>query len=267
MKPSLSIIIPCYNSENTMEETLVSVVEQDFQNWEAIMVNDGSPDNLERIALQWVLKDARFKYFKKENGGLGTARNFGIAKAEGSYILPLDSDNKIGKHFATKAISILDKNDSLDVVHGDALYFGEQKGRWKVPPFQLDKMLIKNYIDACAIYRKSSVESVGCYDTEMPYQGNEDWDLWLALGSNKANFHYLNEITFDYRVEGTSMIRSFSTEMFDANKAYIVKKYHHLYFTEYARKVTILNGYNDKPLNAVLHYLKRWIKKILKLKK
>ena len=111
MNPILSIIIPCYNSQNTLEETLMSVLEQDFQNWEAILINDGSPDNLEDIALKWVEKDARFKYFKKENGGLGSARNYGINKAKGNYILPLDSDNTIGKSFAQRAITIFEENE------------------------------------------------------------------------------------------------------------------------------------------------------------
>ena len=67
----ISIIIPSYNTEQTLEETCISVINQEYQNWEAIIVNDGSPDNLEEIALEWVKRDSRFKYFKKENGGLG----------------------------------------------------------------------------------------------------------------------------------------------------------------------------------------------------
>lgn len=88
MSTKLSIIIPCYNSESTLETTLKSVLNQEFQEWEAIMVNDGSPDNLEAIALKYVQKDTRFIYFKKENGGLGSARNYGIKKLkENLYFL------------------------------------------------------------------------------------------------------------------------------------------------------------------------------------
>ena len=67
MQPKVSIIIPCYNSESTLNETLQSVFDQKYEAWEAIMVNDGSPDNLETIALNWVEKDDRFKYYKKTN--------------------------------------------------------------------------------------------------------------------------------------------------------------------------------------------------------
>ena len=78
MKPILSIIIPCYNSESTLAETLISVVNQEYEHWEAIIVNDGSPDNVEAIALKWIEKEARFRYFKKSKVGLGSAWNIGI---------------------------------------------------------------------------------------------------------------------------------------------------------------------------------------------
>src|SRR5690554_1163693 len=169
MDPKVSIIIPCYNSEATLEETLNSVKAQEFEDWEAIIVNDGSPDNLEVIALDWVAKDSRFKYFKKENEGLGRTRNYGIEKARGLYILPLDSDNKVASAFIGKAVEILDSEAEIGVVHGDAMYFGEKKGRWKVAPFDFERMLLSNYIDACAVYRKSLWEQVGGYDVQMPY--------------------------------------------------------------------------------------------------
>ena len=110
MTPQLSIIIPCYNSENTLKGTLISVFEQDFQDWEAIIINDGSTDSTEKIAIDWVEKDKRFKCFSKPNEGLGKTRNFGITNALGEYILPLDSDNLIEKSFATKAIEVLESN-------------------------------------------------------------------------------------------------------------------------------------------------------------
>ena len=95
MSTKISIIIPCYNSEATLEDTLKSVADQDYQDWEVVIVNDGSLDATEEIALKWVDEDNRFIYFKKENEGLGKARNYGIERAKGIYILPLDSDNLV----------------------------------------------------------------------------------------------------------------------------------------------------------------------------
>lgn len=234
MKPILSIVIPCYKSEKTLEATLKSVIEQDYQDWEGILVNDGSPDNLEKIALEYVNKDSRFVYFKKENGGLGSARNYGINKSVGKYILPLDSDNLVEKNFAVQAIKILESLKEISVVHGHAKYFGEKTGLWEVDTFDLSKILVHNYIDACAIYRKKLWEKIGGYDENLPYQGHEDWEFWIASGILNANFHHLNQVTFSYFVSRGSMISTFNEDMMLANQDYIVQKYPRLFHKYYA---------------------------------
>ncbi len=229
MNPILSIIIPCYNSESTLESTLESVIKQDFQDWEALIINDGSTDATEEIALRWINKDERFKYFAKPNEGLGKTRNYGIAKSKGSYILPLDSDNQLIKDFSQEAIAVFEKNQDIGVVYGDAEYFGEKTGLWKVADYDFKKMLANNYIDACAIFRKNVWVAVGGYDENMPYQGNEDWEFWIALGVLNVKFHHLNKITFKYFVSKDSMIRSYTVEMLLLNYDHISKKYRNQY--------------------------------------
>lgn len=235
MTALLTIITPCFNSEKTLEKTLQSVFNQSFQDWELIIVNDGSTDDTEKISLEWVQKDPRFKYFYKENGGLGKARNFGIQKAEGIYILPLDSDNIIEKDFTKDAIKVFENNKEVGVVYGNAEYFGEKTGIWKVDDYELDKLLVHNYIDACAVYRKNIWLDVKGYDENMPFQGHEDWEFWIALGNINIQFHHLNKVTFKYFVSSTSMIRSFTKEMTLSNQDYIVKKYSILYHNYYCR--------------------------------
>lgn len=127
MNPLLSIIIPCYNSESTLELTLESVISQDFQDWEAIIINDGSTYTTEEITLRWVEKDKRFKYFAKQSEGLGKTRNFGIERSKGIYILSLDLDNQLIIDFTQDAIVFFEKNQDVGVVYGDAIYFGEKK--------------------------------------------------------------------------------------------------------------------------------------------
>ncbi len=243
MIPKLSIIIPCYNSQLTLELTLQSVVEQEFKDWQAIIVNDGSTDATEEIALRWVENDKRIIYYSKLNEGLGKTRNFGITKSSGKYILPLDSDNLIEKTFAKKAVEILDSNDGIGVVHGHAEYFGERTGIWKIDEFNLEKILVGNYIDACAIFRKRLWSQIGGYDEHMPFQGEEDWGLWIALGELNVNFYHLNQITFKYFVSSKSMIRSFTSEMADLNRDYLVKKYSKLYYRIFKKNQTSINDY------------------------
>lgn len=259
MNPVLSIIIPCYNSAQTAEETFQSILDQHYDDWEALIVNDGSPDNIEEIALKWVEKDKRFKYFKKENGGLGTARNYGIKKANGKYILPLDSDNKIGKEYAKLAIDILEQDNSIGVVYGNPIYFGDKTGDWIVGDFNLVKMASTNYIDACAIIRKEVFNTLGVYDTHMPYQGVEDWELWIRVTKSKFNFHYLNQSTFYYRVTSNSMIRSFEPKMTEAVMAYLYTK-HFCFFISTLIKTRKHNKTWKKQLFPVL---KKVVKKLL----
>jgi glycosyltransferase involved in cell wall biosynthesis len=234
MNPILSIIIPCYNSESTLESTLESVINQDFQDWEAIIINDGSTDNTEEIALRWIEKDKRFQYFAKPNEGLGKTRNYGIARSNGTFILPLDSDNQLIKDFTQDAIIILENNQDVGVVYGDAVYFGENTGLWKVAEYDFKKILVGNYIDACAIFRKNLWQEVGGYDENMPYQGNEDWDLWLAFGDLNVKFYHLNKITFRYYIYKNSMIRSYTDKIILSNNEYIYEKYSKQYQKRYA---------------------------------
>lgn len=225
MVVTLSIIIPCYNSESTLETTLESVLNQSFQDWEAIIVNDGSTDTTEQIALRWVERDKRFLYYNKQNEGLTKTRNLGISKSKGCYILPLDSDNQLIHDFTQDAITVFEKNQEIGVVHGDAEYFGLKKGLWKIEEYNLEKMLIDNYIDACAIYKKTLWEKVGGYDENLPHEGLEDWELWLAFSRLNTVFFHLQKITFKYYVAENSMIRSFTNEMAVDTRDYILKKY------------------------------------------
>ena len=91
-----SIVIPVYNVEGYIEKCLNSIKIQTYSNFEVIIVNDGSPDNSEK-KIKTFLKDKRFKYYKKENGGLSDARNYGIKYTTGDYLLFVDSDDYIDK--------------------------------------------------------------------------------------------------------------------------------------------------------------------------
>lgn len=262
MKPVVSIIIPCYKSEATVEETLKSVLEQKFESWEALIINDGSPDNIESIALKWTDKDERFKYYKKENGGLGSARNYGIERALGEYILPLDSDNKIRPLFVKSAVHIFEGKTEIGVVYGDAMKFGAVNELWEIGEFDILKMLHHNYIDACCLLRKSIFDKLGLYDENIPYQGHEDWELWLRIIKSKFQFYYHKKISFDYRVTNDSMIRSFNREMLFDNELYIKKKHSELYQKFYSKLYYKYLALHIQTSNSVLFKLERKFRKL-----
>ena len=203
---SISIVIPCYNYGVMLRETLASIERVRNETiCEVIIVNDGSTD-AETCKLLQDLAGSNYKIIHQPNKGLGAARNAGIAKAVGEIILPLDSDNCIREAYFKEGIKAFSDQPSVGAVHGDAEYFGEKTGRWSVPKFDLRQIVMGNYIDACALFRKSAWESVGGYDEKMPWMGWEDWDFWLRIAARGWGFVHLDQVAFDYRVRNGSML-------------------------------------------------------------
>lgn len=225
MNPVLSIIIPCYNHGIYIQDALDSIdMAMDKYSVEVIIVNDGSTDEYTISKLKELENDGRF-VLNQENGGLSNARNNGIKLAKGKYILPLDSDNKVLKPYLNDAIDILEKDDFYEIVYGDALYFGEKSGKWIMGEYNLLKFITINYIDACAVYRKSVWEKIGGYDEKMPKIALEDWDFWLNCSFHGFRFFYLQDNCFNYRVLNNSMSRTISEKGNELLSEYIALKY------------------------------------------
>ena len=113
--PAISIIIPAYKVEKTLRRCLDSVLNQTFSDWEAICVNDGSPDNSDKILAEYAERDKRFKVVNKTNGGLSDARNVGMKHATGKYIMYLDSDDFIHPQTMELAHAMAERDNS-DIV-------------------------------------------------------------------------------------------------------------------------------------------------------
>lgn len=123
----LSIIVPVYNIENYIDKCLNSLVKQTMKDFEVIVVNDGSPDNSEKIIKKYEEKYPKIiKYYKKKNGGLSSARNYGIKKARGEYICFLDGDDYVEKTTYKKMYDKISKNN-LDMVICDLNYVYDEK--------------------------------------------------------------------------------------------------------------------------------------------
>lgn len=103
-KALISVIIPCYNQAVYLPEALESLLKQTYTHWEAIVVNDGSPDDTEAVALEYARQFPQIKYVSQSNGGLSAARNKGIEYAQGTYILPLDADDRISPKYMEEAM-------------------------------------------------------------------------------------------------------------------------------------------------------------------
>lgn len=206
MAAIVSIIIPCYNQGHFIDEVLESVRGCNSGLYELIIINDGSTDQNTNDRLNQ-LKSEGYQVIFQQNQGLSGARNTGIRAATGKYILPLDADNKVRPAYITRAIEIMDADEAVAVVYGNAAYFGEKTGIWQTGAYNMQKLMIANYIDACAVIRRSALDQVGLYDTNMKL-GWEDWEMWLRISFAGYTFRYVDEVLFDYRVLNTSMSKT-----------------------------------------------------------
>lgn len=212
MHPKVSIVIPVYNLAKFLAETLDSVIKSTFNEIEIIIVDDGSVDDSAKIALQFMKNNPEIvTVINQENSGPAKARNQGIKKAIGKYILPLDGDDLIGPTYIENAVKILDENPEVKVVYSEAEKFGDKKGQWKLKPFSLRSLALDNMIFVSAFFRKKDWESVGGYDERMTW-GWEDWEFWINLLKSGGEVVKLPETEFYYRIRENSRRKSTNKE-------------------------------------------------------
>lgn len=222
--------------------------------YEHIIINDGSTDLFTLKKLD-ELEHSGEKIIHQPNSGLANARNKGISIAKGKYIIPLDCDNKLHSNYLTKAVDILEANKAVDVVFSNWQEFGAKNAIEKPGTFDFHKMIVMNRIDACTVIRKSFFDKAGGYDSNMPAMGNEDWELWIKFFLTGANFYYLNDVGFYYRVLENSMSATTTRPSFEKNRAYILKKH----------AVEIVNFYRNERNRLLTYIQKHRIKACIKI--
>jgi glycosyltransferase involved in cell wall biosynthesis len=204
--PRVTVVIPCYNQGDYLDEAVNSVQAQSFQDFEIIIVNDGSTD----VATNRLLLDfqrPRTRVISTVNQGLAMARNTGIDAARGEYILPLDADDRIGPEYLALAVAVLDSRPEVGIVYCRAEKFGAETGPWHAAPFSRRRMLLGNLIFCSALFRRADWRQVGGYDPGMT-AGWEDWDFWLSLLELGRQVHRVPVVQFFYRVKAESMASS-----------------------------------------------------------
>lgn len=204
----VSIIVPCYKQAHFLDEALQSVLEQTYPNWECIIVNDGSPDNTEAIAQNWLKKDFRFKYIYKENGGLSSARNAGIKIAKGDYIQFLDADDLLESEKLKVQLKDLQLDKGIDISVSGYRYFDDDRDKLKImgennffPEIILSKddvdiievLRIKNpMVISAPLYRIHVFEKVGVFDEEL--MSFEDWDFHTRCALTNISFQHIGNV-------------------------------------------------------------------------
>jgi glycosyltransferase involved in cell wall biosynthesis len=252
MTPLVSIIVPCYNLAQYLDEALLSIYNQTYTDWECSIVDDGSSDNTKEVAQNWVAKDSRFVYLHKENGGVSSARNFGIEKAKSEFILTLDADDKYEASFLEKAMKVLLANDEIGIVSSWGQYFVDDKlfQVFNSTAKSVSEFLFYNGVNmGSSLFRKKCWEQVGGYDGN-PKNGYEDWEFYLRVCAVGWKVHIIEEVLFFYRQHLVSRRKEMNQKE-NENKKYIFMKNKAIYFEHYESFVDryLLSCYKEKEEN------------------
>lgn len=214
MEHLVSIVIPIYNAEKYLNDTIQSVIAQTYTNWELILINDGSPDNSEDVVLKY--QDTRFKYYKQSNGGVSSARNLGIEKSSGTYIAFLDADDVWLEDNLQKKITLIEKCD-LDWVFSDMYAVNEQLQNRSYAPKGKDNNFLENILawngevvpgpsSNLVVKRKCFIEGLR-FDPQFSSAADQDITLYLAA---KYKGQRIAEPLWLYREIASSMSRNIS---------------------------------------------------------
>jgi hypothetical protein len=206
-EPSVTVVVPCHDDGEFLLEAVASAERCAPSDAELVVVDDGSSDprTLEVLA---VLEALGYRVERVAHRGLAAARNHGFRCARGRYVLPLDPDNRLLPGFLEHAVERLDARPEVGVVYGDWREFGGRNGPRVTGEFDLKRLLVGNFIDACAVVRKAAWEGAGGYDEGLP--ALEDWELWIALAERGVAFARVDPgrlpVTFEYRVRPGSLL-------------------------------------------------------------
>jgi glycosyltransferase involved in cell wall biosynthesis len=200
----VSVIVPCYNLGAYLDEAIDSVFAQTFQDFEIVIVNDGSTDpDTNRLLADY--RRPRTRVVQSEHRGLAAARNLAIQHARGRYLCALDADDKLAPTFLERTTRRLDGEEGLTFVSCWLKTFGAEDWVWKQDRCDLPTLLGECTVATPALVRAAAVRAAGGYDTCMPVQGYEDWDLWITLVERGGRGAIIPEVLFHYRRRPGSM--------------------------------------------------------------
>lgn len=178
-----------FNAENWVQKSIESVIAQDYNNWEFIIVNDGSTDNTKKIIESYLIKDNRIKIFNKENSGLTKSLNYGFKRCNGKYIARLDADDVCLPNRLSTQNNFLQQNPEVVLCGSYHYEKNEETNKLKLCKYPKSNKELKNnllnvkkfFSHSSSIFLKNSVKDFEGYSEK--FKKTQDFDLWLKLSS------------------------------------------------------------------------------------
>jgi teichuronic acid biosynthesis glycosyltransferase TuaG len=209
-KGLVSIITPMYNGARFVAQTIESVLNQTYANWEMILIDDGSKDNGPEIVQAFAATDKRIKLFSQANGGSGAARNNGIKRANGQYIALLDADDTWNSDFLEKQLGLMNKKNAL-LVYSSHTRIDENGAECLKPFIVPEKITYNDLLKTCYISCLT-----GLYDTskfgkvylrEDMRNLRDDYVYWLEIMKKVKVAYGTQDVIANYRILETSASR------------------------------------------------------------
>lgn len=205
----ISVIIPCFQQAEYLEDCLDSVLNQTLSAHEVLVINDGSTDNTQEIAERYMFKEfpgieSPVRVINQVNKGLSSARNTGIMNATGDYILPLDADDMLMETSLEKLTRAINETNA-DIIAPSFKEFGKSDREVILSQFTVEDLKMANRLPYfCAIKRTKLLECGG-YSSRMKW-GYEDYHMWFDLFSRNTSIAFIDKPLVMYRTKDHSMI-------------------------------------------------------------
>ncbi len=199
--PEITVVIPCYNYGRFLDEAVESVLAQSRQDFDIVVVDDGSTDP-DTCSLLDTYERPKTTVLRTENRGPAAARNTGIRASDGRYIVSLDADDRLHPRFLEKTSAVLDADAGREIgfVSTWQRRFGDESGTLEGGDGSLVTLAMSNKFHASALFRRRAWESVGGY--RESFTGWEDWNLWLNIAGAGYRWEVVSEELFHYRKHG-----------------------------------------------------------------
>tara|TARA_R110002050_G_scaffold74772_4_gene160151 strand:+ start:54587 stop:55426 length:840 start_codon:yes stop_codon:yes gene_type:complete len=229
--PLVSVVIPCYNDAQFIEQTIDCVLNQTYKNIEIIVVDDGS--NLEDKRVLKNIKPKITKLITQENLGQSAARNKGVHEAKGDYILVLDSDDYFESTFCKKAIKVFFNNKEVKLITSLVNRMVDDKivDVFKPRGGKIEQFILNNQLTGSCVFMKSDFNAVNGYDEKMN-KGFEDWEFYIRVLKAGGVAHIINEPLFFYRLRANSTTSKANRIKYDLLN-YIYLKHKELYVSHF----------------------------------
>lgn len=231
LPPLISIIIPAYNHDRFIAETIQSALDQSYENLELIIINDGSTDGthdeITKLEQACLKRFRDYTYINRENRGLASTLNESIHLAKGKYVMPIASDDILLQGKCSLLLPLLEADENLAAVFGSVVYIDNDS---RVLRYQtgiehmhnFDELLMNEFIPPApaGLLRKSSILNVGCYDPDIKI---DDWYMWLKLTYTGLSLRSISENVVKYRMHPTNTVNNY--RLINAESIRILENY------------------------------------------